>query len=184
MPIENNNIPDFKNFFLSYKDKVYKYALLHLKEEDTSADLVKEAFSSIWKKWGELDGNKNPQSYLYTIAKNLVFDELRKQKVRVQFKLDGIDASKQVDNSNEESIRFKDLERVYREAIEKLPKARLEIFLLSKEEFLDNQEIADRLGISVNTVRDQLVKGNKFVRQYILDNFEISTALLIFLTIF
>ncbi|MCS4228360.1 RNA polymerase sigma factor [Sphingobacterium sp. BIGb0165] len=184
MPIENNNIPDFKNFFLSYKDKVYKYALLHLKEEDTSADLVQEAFSRIWKKWGELDGNKNPQSYLYTIAKNLVFDELRKQKVRVQFKLDRIDGSKQVDNSNEESIRFKDLERVYREAIEKLPKARLEIFLLSKEEFLDNQEIADRLGISVNTVRDQLVKGNKFVRQYILDNFEISTALLIFLTIF
>ena len=184
MPIENNNIPDFKNFFLSYKDKVYKYALLHLKEENTSADLVQEAFSRIWKKWGELDGNKNPQSYLYTIAKNLVFDELRKQKVRVEFKLDGIDASKQVDNSNEESICFKDLERVYREAIEKLPKARLEIFLLSKEEFLDNQEIADRLGISVNTVRDQLVKGNKFVRQYILDNFEISTALLIFLTIF
>ncbi|WP_454879269.1 RNA polymerase sigma factor [Sphingobacterium detergens] len=184
MPIENDNIPDFKNFFLSYKDKVYKYALLHLKEEDTAADLVQEAFSRIWKKWGELDENKNPQSYLYTIAKNLVFDELRKQKVRVQFKLDGIDGSKQVDNSNEESIRFKDLERVYREAIEKLPKARLEIFLLSKEEFLDNQEIADRLGISVNTVRDQLVKGNKFVRQYILDNFEISTALLIFLTIF
>jgi len=184
MPIENDNVPDFKKFFLSYKDKVYKYALLHLKEEDTAADLVQEAFSRIWKKWGELDGNKNPQSYLYTIAKNLVFDELRKQKVRVQFQLDGIDVSRQVDNSNEESIRFKDLERVYREAIEKLPRARLEIFLLSKEEFLDNQEIADRLGISVNTVRDQLVKGNKFVRQYILDNFEISIALLIFLTIF
>jgi RNA polymerase sigma-70 factor (ECF subfamily) len=55
---------------------------------------------------------------------------------------------------------------------------------LSKEEFLDNQEIADRLGISVNTVRDQLVKGNKFVRQYIIDHFEISIALLIFLNIF
>ncbi|WP_104385381.1 RNA polymerase sigma factor [Sphingobacterium sp. HMA12] len=184
MPIENNNIPDFKNFFLSYKDKVYKYALLHLKEENAAADLVQEVFSRIWNKWRELDETRNPQSYLYTVAKNLVFDELRKQKVRFQFNLDGIDASALVDNSNEESIRFKDLERVYREAIGKLPKARLEIFLLSKEEFLDNHEIAERLGISVNTVRDQLVKGNKFVRQYILDNFEISTALLIFLTIF
>ncbi|RKO71300.1 RNA polymerase sigma-70 factor [Sphingobacterium puteale] len=184
MPTENNNIPDFKKFFLSYKDKVYKYALLHVKEKDTAADLVQEAFSRIWNKWKELDETRNPQSYLYTVVKNLVFDELRKQKVRFQFNLAGIDATTLVDNSNEESIRFKDLERVYREAIQKLPKARLEIFLLSKEEFLDNQEIADRLGISVNTVRDQLVKGNKFVRQYILDNFEISIALLIFLTIF
>ncbi|MDF2475973.1 MAG: polymerase sigma-70 factor [Sphingobacterium sp.] len=184
MPIEKHDILDFKNFFLSYKDKVYKYALLHLKEVDAAADVVQEAFSRIWKKWTELDEMKNPQSYLYTIAKNLVFDELRKQKVRFQFNIDGVDTSKLVDNSNEESIRFKDLERVYRAAIEKLPKARLEIFLLSKEEFLDNQEIADRLGISVNTVRDQLVKGNKFVRQYILDNFEISIALFIFLTIF
>lgn len=184
MPIENNNVPDFKTFFLSYKDKVYKYAFLHLKEQDVAADLVQEAFSRIWKKWSELDATKNPQSYLYTIAKNLVFDELRKQKVRFKFSLGEVDSTTLVDNSNEESIRFKDLERVYREAIAKLPKARLEIFLLSKEEFLDNQEIADRLGISVNTVRDQLVKGNKFVRQYILDHFEMSIALLIFLTIF
>ncbi|WP_394676938.1 RNA polymerase sigma factor [uncultured Sphingobacterium sp.] len=184
MPIENNNALDFKTFFLLYKDKVYKYAYLHLKEEPAAADLVQEAFSRIWKKWAELDGDKNPQCYLYTIARNLVFDELRKQKVRFQFQATDIDQTKLVDNSNEEAIRFKDLERVYREAISKLPKSRLEIFLLSKEEFLDNHEIAERLGISVNTVRDQLVKGNKFVRQYILDHFEISIALLIFLNIF
>lgn len=43
MPIENNNVPDFKAFFLSYKDKVYKYAFLHLKEHDVAADLVQDA---------------------------------------------------------------------------------------------------------------------------------------------
>ncbi len=85
MPIENNNALDFKTFFLLYKDKVYKYAYLHLKEEPAAADLVQETFSRIWKKWAELDRNKNPQSYLYTIARNLVFDELRKQKIRFQF---------------------------------------------------------------------------------------------------
>ncbi|MDM1295381.1 RNA polymerase sigma-70 factor [Sphingobacterium sp. N143] len=184
MPIEDYKVLDFKNFFLLYKDKVYKYALLHLKEDAAAADLVQEAFSRIWKKWEEVDITKNPQSYLYTIARNLVFDELRKQKVRFQFDVDAVHSDKLVDNSNEESIRFKDLERTYRAAIEKLPAARLQIFLMSKEEFLDNQEIADRLGISVNTVRDQLVKGNKFVRQYILDHFEISLALMIFLRIF
>ncbi len=94
MPIENNNALDFKAFFLLYKDKVYKYAYLHLKEESAAADLVQEAFSRIWKKWTELDENKNPQSYLYTIARNLVFDELRKQKIRFQFQAADIDQTK------------------------------------------------------------------------------------------
>ena len=141
MPIENNNVLDFKTFFLLYKDKVYKYAYLHLKEEPAAADLVQEAFSRIWKKWEELDGNKNPQSYLYTIARNLVFDELRKQKIRFQFQATDIDQTKLVDNSNEEAIRFKDLERIYREAISKLPKSRLEIFLLSKEKEGEREDV-------------------------------------------
>ncbi len=94
MPIENNNALDFKAFFLLYKDKVYKYAYLHLKEESAAADLVQEAFSRIWKKWTELDENKNPQSYLYTIARNLVFDELRKKQVRFQFQTTDIDQTR------------------------------------------------------------------------------------------
>ncbi|WP_437920004.1 RNA polymerase sigma-70 factor [Sphingobacterium sp. LRF_L2] len=184
MLVEKGTILDFKDFYLTYKDKVYRYAYMHFRDEDLAFDIVQEAFSKIWTKWEQLDIERNFQSYLYSITRNLVFDELRKRQVRHQYselKQLGVEAE---DNSNEESIAYRDLEKLYKEAISKLPKSRLEIYTLSKEEFLKNSEIAERLGLSVNTVREHIVKSNKFVRGYILERTSISLALLIFFDIF
>ncbi len=179
-----NKALDFKQFYLTYKDKVFKYAFLHFKDEEMAADLVQEVFSKLWNKWDTLDEEGNMRAYLYTASRNLVFDELRKVKVRLDYSTTDANKNNEMDNSNEESIAYKDLENLYKQAIRKLPKARLEVFLLSKEAFLNNQEIADQLGISVNTVRDQLVKANKSVRQYLIAHMKDSIALLIFLRIF
>jgi len=175
---------DFKDFFISHKDKVFKYAYMHFKDRDLASDIVQEAFSKIWSKWDQIDATQNYSSYLYSTARNLVFDELRKRQVRLQYSAlqqVGVEAQ---DNSNEEKIAYKDLEKLYREAISRLPKSRMEIYTLSKEEFLNNSEIAEKLGISVNTVREHIVKGNKFVRGYILERMGLSLALLIFFDVF
>lgn len=174
----------FKHFFLAYKDHVFKYAFMHFRQEDLAADMVQESFSRLWKKWPSLQKDKNIKSYLYTTCRNLVFDELRKQKLRDGYIDSQLFQGVYEQNSCEEHIDYKDLEQVYRQAIGQMPPARREVFLLSKEEFLSNEAIAERLGISVNTVRDQLVKGNKSVRNYILHHFKETVALMIFLKIF
>ncbi|WP_398455446.1 RNA polymerase sigma-70 factor [Sphingobacterium thalpophilum] len=173
----------FREFYLTYKDKVYTYAFSHLKDKDMAVDVVQEAFTRIWKKVTAGEEPNNLQSYLYTVSRNIVFDEIRKEKVRMNFLEKQRMANEGGDNSGEEHIEFKDLERLYCEALELLPDARKRIYLLSKEEHLSNQEIADLLGISINTVRDQIVKSNKMVRQFILSRMGSSLALLIFLKI-
>lgn len=173
----------FREFYLDYKDKVYKYAWMHLKEEDLALDIVQEVFAKIWVRFDELDHTQNIKAYLYTAARNAVFDELRKIQVKGTYAtLEGA-RPPQVDNSTDESLAFKDLEKVYQDAIQQLPTERQRIFLLSKVEYLTNTEIADQLGISVNTVRDQLVKANKSVRTFVLAHFDVSLAVLIFLRI-
>lgn len=184
MIVEQSSDLDFRTFFLSFKDRIFKYAYMHFKDEDLASDIVQEAFLRIWKKWDQMDAEKNYSSYLYSIARNLVFDELRKRQLAHQYselKQLGVEGQ---DNSNEEKVAYKDLEKLYKEAISKLPKSRLEIYTMSKEEFLKNSEIAEKLGLSVNTVREHIVKSNKFVRSYILDRTSISLAVLIFLEIF
>lgn len=184
MLVKKNINLDFKTFFMSYKDKVYKYAYLHFRDEDTASDIVQEAFSKIWMKWDQMDINQNYTAYLYSIMRNLVFDELRKRQVRHQYatlKQLGVEPE---DNSNEEQVAFKDLEKLYKEAISKLPKSSLQVYRMSKEDFLKNKEIADELGISVNTVREHIVKANKFVRSYILERMGMSLAVLIFFDLF
>jgi len=181
--IEKERAALFRKFYFEYKDKVYKYAWMHLKEKDLALDIVQEVFAKIWVRFDELDQNQNIKAYLYTAARNTVFDELRKIQVKDTY-VDIVGSRPvQVDNSTDESLAFKDLENVYQQAIQQLPPERQRIFLLNKTEYLTNAEIAERLGISVNTVRDQLVKANKSVRTFVLANFDISLAVLIFLRI-
>ena len=52
-------------------------------------------------------------------------------------------------------------------AIEALPRGRQEIFRLSREEGLSNEEIAQRLNISINTVKGQMRKALAFLKSYL-----------------
>lgn len=52
-------------------------------------------------------------------------------------------------------------------AIEQLPGQRQKVYRLSREEGLSHQQIADKLDISVNTVKNQIVASLKFIRQSI-----------------
>lgn len=162
-----NSTLDFEKFYAEEHRQVFAYALKHLRDRELAADHVQECFIKLWKQWDKINTESNPRSYLYSISKHLLFDEFKKQ---VQFqRYSNYCSSSQQDscNSNEESLAYNELEDMYREAIVQLPEKRQHIFRLSKQGQLSNSEIAHQLNISVNTVRDQLVKGNKQIKAYI-----------------
>lgn len=173
----------FKSFFHRHKDAVYKYALLHLKDASIAEDIVQEVFFKFWKKTDQLDPQQNIRAYLYTVARHAVFEELRK---RIQFQTFTDYAIRSVQyhhNAVEENIYLSELEGIYKKAIKLLPAQRQKIFRLSKLEHMSHDEIAALLNISKNTVRDQLVKGNKFVKAYILKNSSIAILTALFIDI-
>jgi len=159
----------FEAFFHAHKDAVYKYAILHLKEGEAAVDLVQEVFLRFWNKRADIDPQGNAKAYLYTIARNAVFDELRKRSLFNGYVSQAmIDQASHTDD-NEERQNHNELHRIWQEAIGCLPERRRAIYRLSKLENLTNETIAKTLNISPNTVRDQLAKGNSYVRAYVRD---------------
>lgn len=69
------------------------------------------------------------------------------------------------DNSIEEELDRKWLEKFFNELIEQLPPSRKKIFVLSKKEGFSNKQIAEILNISVSTVETQLSLAMKFIRK-------------------
>lgn len=181
--LKNRDEEAFKVFFYDYKDSIYKYAYIHIKEQEIAQDIVQETFARFWNKTSDLDSSLNVKSYLFTIARNLVFDELRK-KLLFESYASYYQKTKQAYVTNsEDQLYFNELESLYQEAISLLPAKRREIFRLSKLEHLSNEDIAQLLGISTNTVRDQLVKGNKFVKAFILERSDLLALAVIFVKI-
>jgi len=168
--LKNGDKKAFEAFFRDHKDAIYRYAHLHLKDGDAAVDVVQDVFLRLWNKIADIDPGQNAKAYLYAIARNAVFDELRKKAQFSGFAARAAAEQTPQTDDNEERQHYNDLKRLYHEAIGKLPGKRQEIYRLSKQEYLTNEKIAKALNISVNTVRDQLVKGNSYVRRYILTN--------------
>jgi RNA polymerase sigma-70 factor (ECF subfamily) len=149
-----------ENLFRYHYRPLCIFALHYLKDIDASEDVVQEAFALLWEKL--LAGEKvvNQKGYLYSIVKNRSLDILRKKgSVGEAISLDG-----SVDNIEEPTVEDAELEARLWTAIDTLPEKCREIFLMSKRDGLKQEEIASELGISLQTVKNQVSKALKILK--------------------
>lgn len=111
----------------------------------------------------------HPKAFLFTIAKNIAINELRKKTHQVT---DYIEECKTLPTpkasaSLEEEIDAQQSLGVYCEAVAALPERCRRVYLLRRVHGLKQQEIADTLGISLRMVEKHLHKGVKECRAYI-----------------
>lgn len=127
------------------------YALRIVGDADVAEDLVQDAFEKAWlyvEREGVID---NFSAFMYRSARNICMSYLRDR-------METLDESNIPDAGEEEIDTSVRDARIWR-AIDNLPERCREVFLMSKRDGLTNQEIADELGISLKTVKNQMTKA-------------------------
>lgn len=122
-------------------------------DKDESDELLQETFLRIWKNREKLLLVKSFEDYAFKIARNLLFDLLRRKKVHLkaietiicQTDITGADGDGQ--------LVYKEFHAIATQAIQALDPQKREIFLLRTEEGLSFEEIAGRCGIAVVTAK-------------------------------
>ena len=66
-------------WFFEYSDDIYQFLLYKLGSSDVE-DLVQEVFIRALKSLKTFKGNSSPKTWLYSIARNMAIDEIRKRK--------------------------------------------------------------------------------------------------------
>ena len=164
--------------FDSYYQKLYQSSFKLLKTKDLADEVVQQAFIKLWENRDKIDTSRSIKGYLFIIAKNLIFDNLR--NISRNEELKEIIASRipLYHNMPEDSLIYANLKELAEKAIERLPAQRQLIFKLSREEGLTHEEIAQRLGIAKNTVKFQIVKSLKYIKETLSADLDISFSLL------
>lgn len=142
----------FKELFNKFFPSLCLIASRILKDEEKGKDVAQDAFVKLWEKSHEEFSDEGAlQAYLYVLVKNSCIDALRKEK-----KIQWTSLEDQVHLPNEQLV----LDEILREetlrllsgAIGNLSKQAAQTVELTLQG-MSNQEIADELGVSVNTVK-------------------------------
>lgn len=167
----------FNVLYDRYRHQIYGYVLNLCGSQDVALDAVQEVYMQIWLRAESMDPERSIKSYLFRSARNYVLDYLKKAVHQQSFRQHFMQAFEEGLASSEHALYSKQLETIKHNAVSRLPAQRQLIYTMSKVDGLSNKEIADSLGISINTVRDQLVKASRFVRVYLLRNADIAIFL-------
>lgn len=155
----------FKKFFESFYPSLCLFANKYLKDPEASLDIVQDAFVTIWNRRNEVQSINSAKSYLFKYAKNRSLNYLRDQEQRKRINFEQLDTEIFFrDNLIEEET----YQEIY-EAVRNLPPQGQRVIELSLDGF-KNQEIADELNISVNTVKTIKLRAFKGLREELKEN--------------
>ena len=174
----------FEVVFNLYYPRLVYFAKEYVPYEEAKG-LVQDAFISFWEKNPFISNELQFQSFLYTTVKNNCLMRLRHEKVVKNHRDKSIkeiqnqiylSALEQMDTS---VMTFQEIEIIIKKTIADLPPRCREIFILSRFEGRKNQEIAEKLEISVKSVEAQITKVLKILKIALKDFFPIIAYLLV-----
>ncbi|MBW8682969.1 RNA polymerase sigma factor [Chitinophaga rhizophila] len=122
-------------------------------DKDETDELLQETFLRIWKTREKLLLIRSFENYAFRIARNLLFDQLRRKKVHLKA-IDTIAQRAAMEvTGGEGPLVYKELHTLAIRAINELEPKKRDIFLLRTEEGLSFEEIAARYDMAVVTVK-------------------------------
>ena len=159
---QSSNNVDIEALFRYNYRPLCLYALHYLQDVDLAEDIVQESYTSLWEKLQEGAHVLNRKSYLYMMVRNRCLDHLRKKGIPTE-SLKPYDTYGIIDDDDAQE-RSQTEARMWT-AIDSLPEKCREVFILSKRDGLKYEEIAEELNLSVNTVRNQISKALKVLKE-------------------
>src|SRR5690606_37207003 len=143
----------FRKLFDAYWNKIYKIALQKLPREEDASDITQEVFYVIWKNREYWKVKTNVASYLQGMLRHKIYDfYAQRDRLPLFIPLDEQDEYWQYSFQMGEVEDFSEENRLVKAEIDNMPDRMREVFLLSSFENLSASQIADKMGISIQTV--------------------------------
>jgi len=159
----------FEQVFKSHFKRLHAYAFTILRDEMEAEEMVQQVFFKLWERNENLSLTGSVSAYLYRAVHNESLNYIKHQKVRSSHQLHIAYSMKNEVEHPAKKILTGELEKKIHSALSELPEQCRTIFQMSRFDELKYREIADKLGISVKTVENQMGKALKLMREKLVD---------------
>ena len=155
----------FDAIMRQHEDRVFSVCLRITGDRDLALDATQETFLTVFRKAGQFKGDAALGTWIYRIAVNTCYDQLRRAKRR---KTDPIpDHLDPVDVTAESAIDSAALRPEIRAALDGLPADFRAAIVLSDIEGMSMSEVAHVLGVPAGTVKSRLYRGRRLLAEHL-----------------
>lgn len=154
----NGDFPSLEILINRYKDKVFTYIMITVKNHHLAEDIFQDTFIKVVRSlnMGKYTDNGKFVSWVMRIAHNLIIDHYRKEKNLNTLSNDGTEidlfnSSKFSDDNIEDLIINEQILSEVRVLVKELPDDQRQVVLMRHYLGLSFKEIADQTGVSINT---------------------------------
>ena len=162
--LKGGNQLAFSIVYKTYAAQTFSLAFKYLLNKELAEDAVQNLFLKLWLKKEEIDETKPINRYLFTMLKNDLLNTLRDSKKNIYLLEDCLSMVLELeDNSQNENLKQEQM-NIIQQALEQLSPQRRKVFEMKVSGKYSNQEIADKLNLSINTIKFQYSQSLKQIR--------------------
>lgn len=159
----------FERFFIAAFPKVKAFAWKLLKSEDDAEDIAQDVFVKLWDNPEIWEERETWNCYVYTMVRNHIYNFLKHKSVEYSYQ-------ERVAQENaplfevdiHDRIYAKEIELLVKLTLDNMPEQRKKVFVMSRQQGMSNQEIADSLQLSVRTVERHIYLALQDLKKIIL----------------
>ncbi|HJS56109.1 MAG TPA: RNA polymerase sigma-70 factor [Chitinophagaceae bacterium] len=159
----------FEQVFKSHFKRLHAYAFTILRDDADAEEMVQQVFFKLWERSEKLSLTGSVSAYLYRAVHNESLNYIKHRKIKSNHQLHVAHNMKNEVDHPGKKILAGELEKKIHSALNELPEQCRTIFQMSRFDELKYREIADKLGISVKTVENQMGKALKLLRLKLVD---------------
>lgn len=155
----------FKVVYDRLYDPIYWYGLKYLGTEAEVEDILSETFLLVWTKRTEFESVQSIHMFLHVAVKNKCLDVLRRREMQVHKHAEILLSlqHQQPEDFFIEQVQAALMRKIY-EQVQQLPSHLQEVFLLSYQKGLKPAQIAERLQLNVQTIKNRKVTALKVLK--------------------
>lgn len=167
----------FEQVFKKHYKQLHAYAATILKDSDEAEEMVQNVFYKLWERRDRMNELQSIPAYLYRSVHNECMNHLKHSKVKQAHEVHALHTGDAVTTATD-TATTRELEECIADALNTLPEQCRTIFQMSRYEDLKYREIADRLGLSIKTIENQMGKALKILRTKLADYISVWIILL------
>ncbi len=163
--LKNDDEAAYKEIYARYAPLLADFTASRLFNLNDARDIIHDVFLLLWEKRQTLVINLSLKAYLFAVVRHRIIDRIRKNVTREEYAVMLQALASAYEPGIEQHLAAKELQQTINRALESLSPRIQEIYRLSREQNRSVSEIANLLGLSEQTVKNQLTAALKHLRK-------------------